>query len=76
MKKLLLLIFMCSFLSCQHNKNNDIKEPLITIGNSKYYIYDYYENEIHYKIFSLYSTSNIFIVNVTRDSLEYVKYNK
>ncbi len=70
-KKYFWIIGICMILSSCDKKQDDndisFKSIPVMVG-CNIYIVDYYENDIHYKIFTW--DAGIFVINMTKDSLE------
>lgn len=72
-KKYIWLFVICIILSSCDKKqdDNDFSFKSIPSGvtlGCNIHIVDYYENDIHYKIFTW--DTGIFVINMTKDSLE------
>ena len=65
--------------SCGRTKSADGKpSETVTTGSSTYYsvsAVDYYASGMHYKVLNS-ANGNVFVVNVTKDSLEVAKNNR
>lgn len=73
---IMLILLLYVFFGHNETKSTDIKYPeKITTGSITYYsvsAFDYYTKGMHYKVFNS-ANGNIFVVNITKDSLEVVK---
>ena len=65
--------------SCGRTQSVDGKpSEIVTTGSATYYsvsAIDYYSNGMHYKVFNS-ANGNVFVVNITKDSLEVAKNNR
>lgn len=71
------LLAVIIFQSCESETLNQREQDgeKVTTGSRRYYsvsAVDYYSNGIHYKVFSS-ARGSIFVVNITKDSVEYQK---
>ena len=65
--------------SCGRTESADGKpSETVTIGSATYYsvsAVDYYANGMHYKVFNS-ANGNVFVINITKDSLEFAKNSR
>lgn len=65
--------------SCSRTQSADGKpSETVATGSAAYYsvsAVDYYSNGMHYKVFNS-ANGNVFVVNITKDSLEFAKNNR
>lgn len=74
-----LIMISCFVSSCNRTKSSDEKpSEIVTTGSATYYsvsAVDYYVSGMHYKVFNS-ANGGVFVVNITKDSLEVVKQTK
>jgi len=74
---LLLVLSCCSGNDNKVTEKEQLREVVIEGTTLQYKVFsvDYYTSKIHYKVFSN-GKGHVFVVNITKDSLECIKLRK